>query len=124
MSYDQSLLFDAILHSLRKNPSGQLRDLSLEFHVSRRTIQKAISLVTGKTLRELREEILLEHFRTLLTSRSAFSIKELSFGLGYKSPSAFARAIKRACGFSPQELRLRVGQAGQVTKNAPQLVSR
>lgn len=122
MSYDQSVLFDAILRSLRRKPLGMLDDLSLELRVSRRTIQKAVNLATGKTLRDLREEIVLEHVRNLLKSQPAFTIKELSFGLGYKSPSAFARAIRRASGFSPQELRK--DRPGQAAPNASLFVSR
>jgi AraC-like DNA-binding protein len=111
MSYDQGLLFEAILLSLRRRPSALLRDLSRELQVSERTIQKVVSLATGKTFRDLRDGLLLEHARNLLVSQLPCTIKEVSVGLGYQSPSAFARAIKRASGFSPQQLRFHLGQA-------------
>jgi AraC-like DNA-binding protein len=34
----------------------------------------------------------------------------VSFALGFKSASSFARTIKRVCGFSPGELRRRIAR--------------
>jgi AraC-like DNA-binding protein len=107
VSYDPKLLFEAILLWLHRFPSGLLRDLSRELRVSRRTIEKTVESFTKKTFRQLREELLVERARTLFSSQPTLAIKEVSFDLGYKSPRSFARAIKRASGSSPHELRSR-----------------
>jgi AraC-like DNA-binding protein len=111
MSYDHRLLFDTILLSLRRKPSVLLMDLSRELRISEVTIRKAVGVGARKTFRRLREEILLDQVRILFASRSTCTVKEIAFGLGYKSPSSFTRAVKRACGCSPEQLRLRIGQS-------------
>jgi AraC-like DNA-binding protein len=102
------LPLDAILLYLRRTPCGLLGDLSQELQVSRRTIENTVRLATGKTFRDLRDEILVERVRNIVASRPTMSIKELSFAVGFKSASSFARAIKRACGSCPEEFRSRV----------------
>ena len=105
MSYDPTLLYERIFLSLQQNPSLSLEELSGDLHVSRRTIQNIIIAVAGKKFRDLREEFLLARFKTALAAEPAATIKELSSEIGYRSPRAFARAIQRACGISPQQLR-------------------
>lgn len=107
MSFEHDLLLNAALRRMSREPSALLEDLARESHVSRRTLQNAIKF-TGKTFRELRDELLFERVNSLLESHPTRGIKELSFELGYKSPRSFARAIKRACGFSPAQLRSRI----------------
>lgn len=105
MSYDHKLLLNAVVVSLRRSPLLSLRDLAGELRVSQRTIQKAVSFAGGKTFRGLREEILVERVRACLECNPAMAIKEVSFCVGFKSASSFGRAIKRACGCSPEKLR-------------------
>ena len=108
MSYHSKLLFESILASLDESPSRTLVDISQRLRVSRRIIEKAISASTGGTFKQLREEMLLTRVRGLFASDPTLAIKELGFVVGFKSPSSFARAIKRSSGFSPEELRIRV----------------
>lgn len=108
MSSKHYLLLNAALRRLSRAPSSRLEDLTREFDVSRRTLQNAINMTTGKTFRRLRDELLVERVNSLLESHPTRGIKELSFQLGYKSPRSFARAIKRACGFSPAQIRSRI----------------
>ena len=110
MSYDSRLLFEEISICLHESPSKTLIDISQNLRVSRRTIEKAVSVSTGGTFRRLREEILLTRVRSLFASQPTHAIKELGFEVGFKSARSFARAIKRACGSSPEELRFRVGR--------------
>lgn len=105
MSYDQSLLFDEISTCLHRSPCSSLGVLSQQLGISRRTLQKAINTATGKTFRDLRKEILVSRVRSFFISRPTMAIKEASFDVGYKSARSFARAIKRACGIRPEELR-------------------
>ena len=110
MSYDSRLLFETVLASLYESPSKTLVDISQSLRVSRRTIEKAVSVSTGGTFRRLREEILLTTVRRLFVSQPTLAIKELGFAVGFKSATSFARAIKRSSGFSPEELRIRVAR--------------
>ena len=80
------------------------------FLVSRRTIQNAVHSVTGKTFRDLRGEILLARIKNLLASAPNSAIRKVSLEAGYRSPRAFARAVRRACGVSPQQLRTRIAK--------------
>ena len=105
MSYDPTLLYERIFLSLQQNPTLSLEELSGGLHVSRRTIQNIVIAETGKKFRDLREEFLLARFKSALAAEPAATIKELSSEIGYRCPRAFARAIHRACGISPQQLR-------------------
>jgi AraC-like DNA-binding protein len=110
MSYDKSLLFNKILLFIHQKPLSLLSDVCQELRISRGTLEKAIYMATGKTFRRFREEVLLESATTLLSSRPTSSIKEISVDLGFKSARSFARAIKRICGFSPEQLRADTSQ--------------
>src|ERR1700751_4088052 len=116
MSYDHRLLFGEISRHLHINPCCTLAALSTQLHVSRRTIQQALIINSGKNLRQFREEILIARLRNLLLARPTSAIKELSFDLGYKSPRSFARAIRRASGTSPEQLRCRISQETTLTQ--------
>lgn len=105
MSYDHALLCEAISTCLQYNPARSLIDLSRELRVGRRTIQAGIRITTGKTFRKFREEILIARVSSCFASRPGLAIKELSFEVGYTCPQSFARAIKRGCGMSPEQLR-------------------
>jgi len=108
VSYEYNFLLDAILLHLQRTPYGLLGSLSRALGVSQRTIERTIIRASGKTFRDLREEILVERVTAIFTSHPTRPIKQLSFDLGCSSPRSFARAIKRACGSSPEELRSRV----------------
>jgi AraC-like DNA-binding protein len=108
VSYDHRLLGERISQSLHRNPGFSLGELSRELRVSRRTLQNVVNISTGRTFRDFREDVLVERAKHLLESHPTRTIKELSFDLGYKSPRSFARAIRRACGSSPAELRSRI----------------
>ncbi len=111
MSYDHTFLFDAVRQSLQARPFCSLRSLTQELHVSRGTLERTVSLATGKTFRRFREEMLVKHLLNSFAARAGCTVKEMSAALGYKSPRSFARAIRRACGLSPEELRSRIAQA-------------
>lgn len=108
MSYDHRLLYERMYLSLHRNPSISLRDLCRELGVGRRTLQCAVIAVKGKRFRDLRGELLLAKVANLLIATPGLSIKELSFQVGYQSPRSFARAIRRVCGLSPEQLRAHI----------------
>jgi AraC-like DNA-binding protein len=122
LSYDPRLLFHSIAVCLKQNPAISLGTLSKELQLSRRTIQKAIAVGSGKNFRSLREEFLLARVKSLFLSEPTSGIKAISFTIGYESPRSFARAIRRACGFSPEELRSRA--AGELVRAQEDVFSR
>ena len=108
MSYEYNSLLDTILLHLQRTPYGLLGNLSRALGVSQRTIERTVFVASGKTFRELRKKALIERVTAVLVSRPARPIKQVAFDLGYNSPSSFARAVKRDCGSSPEELRSRI----------------
>ena len=122
MSYDPRLLFHSIALCLKQNPAISLGTLSKELQLSRRTIQKAIAVGSGKNFRSLREEFLLARVKSLFLSEPTSEIKAISFTIGYESPRSFARAIRRASGFSPEELRSRA--AGELMRGREDVLRR
>ena len=103
--------------ALQDKPCCSLRELSRKLLVSPRTIQNAVKAVAGKKFRDLRDEVLLERVKNLLASAPNATIKELCFETGYRSARAFARAIRRACGISPRQLRARIAKQMLAYKN-------
>ena len=108
MSYDHELLYLRVSLSVQRKPNSSLRELSRELHVSRRTIQSVVISLTGKTFRAIQEEVLLARVQTILLATPGVTIKELARDVGYRSPRSFARAVRRACGVSPEQLRARI----------------
>lgn len=108
MSSKQDLLVSAVMRRLSRVPATLLAKLARELHVSTRTLQNVVKLATGKTFHKLRGELLVRRVNRLLELNPTRPIKDLSFELGYKSPRSFARAVKQAGGFSPEQLRSRI----------------
>lgn len=105
MAYVYLFLYERVMDILASDPRVPLSAISEKLSVERHTLEKAIRATTGRSFRELRRELTLSRTRDLLALEAAKSIKEISFLLGYRSPQAFARFVKKACGCSPAELR-------------------
>jgi AraC-like DNA-binding protein len=105
MSYDPKLLFEQISVCLNENPRTTLDELAESLQVSQRTIKKTVRLLTGGNFRHYREEVLMERVKGFFAMQPGAAIKVLSIDLGFKSPSSFARAVRRASGACPGELR-------------------
>lgn len=108
MSCNSLLLIHRISACLQESPRKTLGDLSHSLHVSESTLKKIVRSSTGKSFRCFREQILLGRVRHLLVHQPDLAIKELSFDVGFQSASSFARAIRRASGLSPEELRFQI----------------
>jgi|SRR5580704_16413827 AraC-like DNA-binding protein len=121
MSYNHTLLFQRISNRLRENPRSSIRRLACELGISRRTIQLVVSSQAGKPFSALQEESLMKMVRQLFVSQPGLAIKEVSFSVGFCSPRSFARAVKRACGLSPEELRSCVTRVSFREENANDL---
>ena len=122
MSYDPRIpriLFEQIAASLTENPRRTLEELSQSLRVSKRTIKKTVRTVTGGTFRSYREGVLMDRVKGFFAVQLGVAIKVLSIDLGFKSPSSFARAVRRASGSCPGELRTVVaGELPRAEKHA------
>lgn len=119
MSYDPRLLFEEIAASLKANPRKTLEELSQCLRVSKRTIKKTVRLTTGGNFRSYREGVLMDRVKGFFAVQPGVAIKVLSIDLGFKSPSSFARAVRRASGSCPGELRTVVaGELPRAEKHA------
>lgn len=108
MSYDhESLLRRIFLHMMRE-PCISVQSISKELQVSRRTIQSVIRRGAKKSYSDLRREILVVKTIELFSVQACLAIKQVSFAVGFASPRSFARAIRKATGMSPEDLRSRV----------------
>ncbi|HKW62684.1 MAG TPA: helix-turn-helix domain-containing protein [Candidatus Acidoferrum sp.] len=119
MSYDPRVLFEQISASLNENPRETLEQLSQSLCVSKRTIKKTVRLATGGNFRRYREGVLMDRVKGFFAMQPGVAIKVLSIELGFKSPSSFARAVRRASGSCPAELRTVVtGELPRAEKHA------
>jgi AraC-like DNA-binding protein len=119
MSYDPRALFEQIAACLKENPRKTLEELSQSLHVSKRTIKKTVRLATGGNFRSYREGVLMDRVKGFFAVQPGVAIKVLSIDLGFKSPSSFARAVRRASGSCPGELRTVVaGELPRAEKHA------
>ena len=119
MSYDPRLLFEQIAVCLKQNPRKTLEELSQNLRVSKRTIKKTVRLATGDNFRSYRERVLMDRVKGFFAVQPGVAIKVLSIDLGFKSPSSFARAVRRASGSCPGELRtVATGELPRAEKHA------
>lgn len=105
MPCDPLLMFERISASLFESPNETLRDLAQALRISEGTIKRTVRSFAGKNFRLFRKEILVRLVVDTPAKQPEIAIKELSFGLGFQSPSSFTRAVRRASGFSPEQLR-------------------
>jgi AraC-like DNA-binding protein len=114
LSYDFAQLYLEVDRLLNVAPLRPVAELSRELNVSRRTIMKAVQTGACKGLREWRNDLLIQRLRLAMQSSAMiWSIKELAFHAGYKSPRSFARAVRRSCGCTPQQLRHQLVMSAQ-----------
>lgn len=98
MSYNRAQLLGAVETVLQQNPRISLKAVS-GILIERHTIEKAVKECTGMTFRELQCRLILHEAHRLLNQTdergSPFSIKQVAFTVGFRSPRSFSRLIKR-----------------------------
>lgn len=83
-------------------PSAQ--DLADQFGISASHLRRKFRATTGQTVHEFIMHRKIEQAQNLLAN-SVHSIKEITYRLGFSSPSAFSIAFNRICGLSPTQFR-------------------
>jgi AraC-like DNA-binding protein len=117
MSYNPVLLFQKISSCLRECPTKTLTEVSQYLGVSKRTIENAVRVRALTSFRCFRRETLVICVKCTFMAQPQMAIKELCYGLGFKSPASFARAIKRATGLSPEAFRSLVAEGLLISPN-------
>jgi len=80
-----------------------LNNVAAEIGVERHTIERIVRSMSGQSFRQLHHELLLDRAHQLL--KQGKPIKEIAFELGFGSPQAFHRFVRRECGKTPTRLR-------------------
>jgi AraC family transcriptional regulator len=81
-----------------------LDELAAEVNLSRFHFCTAFRLATGRTPHEWLVSLRIERARQFLAD-PRMSITEISLGVGYKTPSAFAASFRKVVGVTPTEFR-------------------
>lgn len=105
MTYDRDGLFEQISNALEVEPRIKLSELSTKLGVGRHTVQHVVRTFTGQSFREYQNQVVLSISLQLLSRKPHFTIKEISYRLGYGSVRAFSRFIKKQTGKTPSEMR-------------------
>lgn len=83
--------------------------IAFKLHMSKRTLQRKLSIEKQSFLTLLTSvRLMLAKQKLAITS---ISITEITYQLGYSSPSTFARAFKKHTGLSPVEFRAQLVQS-------------
>jgi AraC-like DNA-binding protein len=105
VAYDLAKLSEMVQEALTNSPGASLAKLAQQLAIDRHTLEKAVRTTTGKSFRQLRQKVLLKKSLKLLQNEPALSIKDVAFRVGYSSPQAFQRFIRRASGKTPGQIR-------------------
>lgn len=106
-SLDQQFVLEIIkyTHENIKETNLNVEKLADEFNLSRSQLYRKIKTLTGLTANELIRKIRLERAKELLEESNAPSVSEISYNVGFSSPSYFSKCFKAHFGVLPKEIR-------------------
>lgn len=87
-----------------RNPESRAFEIAKNCGISESRLYTVCKTVAGKTPLELKQEILLQKAKILLTTTDK-SVQEISDTLGFSSTSYFRKALKKQCAMTPREIR-------------------
>ena len=96
---------------LADGPAPTVDELAHLCNMSGRSLTRLFKHATGTTLQDFIQKTKMDRAREMLSS-SDLCLKEISYKLGFSSPSSFSTAFKRLAGHSPLRYR-RVAEAEQ-----------
>jgi len=108
MAYDPTHLVHAARLAIGASPARPLTEIAAACSVSRKTLERAFQRSGTARAREVREHVLQQTLSETMTTVPPLSIKAISVRLGFSSPQAFARWVKRENGVIPTALRARL----------------
>ncbi len=106
-SLDQQFILKIIKYTQEniKETNLNVEKLADEFNLSRSQLYRKIKTLTGLTANELIRKIRLERAKELLEESTAPSVSEISFNVGFSSPSYFSKCFKSHFGILPKEVK-------------------
>ncbi|MBX3249940.1 MAG: AraC family transcriptional regulator ligand-binding domain-containing protein [Myxococcales bacterium] len=114
---DDTRIERAFWAARRRSPAITLDDVARELDISARTLQRRLA-AEGRTFAALRDALLRERARELLTS-STHNVEEIAELLGYSARSSFERAFSRWFGTTPAAMRAQRGDGGSADPDRP-----
>ena len=100
-----SLVLNYINNNIN-NPNLSVESLADELFLSRSKLYRKIKFLTGDTATEFIRKIKLEKAKELLNTTD-LTVSEISYKVGFSSPSYFTKCFKLHFGNIPKEFRLK-----------------
>ena len=95
--------FDKLIEENISKLEFTIEDLSYSLAISSRQLRRKIQKLSGLTPNQYIRKYKMNVARELLESRSIYSVKELSYKLGFKSSAHFAKLFKNHFGRNPSD---------------------
>ena len=86
------------------HPESRASDIARNCGISESTLYSVCKSASGQTPLEIKQQILLDKARLLLTTTDK-SVQEISDILGFSSTSYFRKALRKQCDMTPKEIR-------------------
>ena len=105
-SLDQQFILNIINYTQEniRETNLNVEKLADEFNLSRSQLYRKIKALTGLTANELIRKIRLERAKELIEENGANSISEISYNVGFSSPSYFSKCFKAYFGILPTDV--------------------
>lgn len=117
--YDMSLLFGRVRACLETDPLQSLGGVASRVHVSPASVRRSIRANVDMAFRAFKGRLILEKVRQVTAANPSYSVRDVCFAIGYRSPKAFSRAVAKLAGAPPSGLRRSAMRgAQQVTRIA------
>ncbi len=105
MTYMHRKLFSQIAERLSISPGSRAQKLAVELGIDRHTLLNIVRQETRSSFRSYQIRKRVEAATSLLLQEGALSEKQIAAMVGYQSPDAFSRFIKKETGKTPSEIR-------------------
>lgn len=92
---------DGVVRQNFDNLNLNIADIANEMNLSRAQFFRKIKTITGFTPNQYLQEIRLMEAKRLFESGEYYTVKAVSFSVGFKKPSYFSSLFKERFGFSP-----------------------
>ncbi len=81
-----------------------ISDIVRELAMSKRTFERKLMVLTGKSPKQYVNELRLQLAHRLILSQKNMTVKEICFTVGFLKPEYFSQLFKQRYGYSPKAL--------------------